>query len=643
MKNYLVKVRIFLISCFVLIKLQHSVAQNKDSIINKANLFSVTYNPIPSIFKGMYRYKVINDYTNKWHSHAINQSIQNNLSEKQLLNNSVEQNYIFLKGEPSRNDYKISLATDEELYFGIWRAKLLTIKNENDLKEIMNYGTSFLLSKGYTIPDILPFISLLLQEHTDYHYDNYRTKIFEKNSKGIVSLVDIMQKYNNYTNPEVIGVCRDVHDAALRMTREICTTYYNTLYPEKKINIDDYLFLTSWATQSSQHVTVSLIDPLNTKKTYELDWGRLIEKNNNVGYEHGRNYGNVYRVWKFDSKKNITKPLDNKKTSVGNFLDDQLYNDKEFDAFAGIKYVEPYSAFKFEKKLNSKIKLNTSLGTLSQSQKFAQATLYKRSEEKKLGKLLLYSGTSSFQTLLIEEGEKKNLMFPINNYNWSSVLYFFPRYIANLKTKNFYLSKNISCNFFTYGSIELFLYTDAYKLSISKKAYHSQSADGGIYFSQGYMFNYKSNNSKFNAELKLQNRSFLIAKEVRLMSPNPIELLSNATLVSPAQNLILNLVYDFTSNIKIKTKSIVEYTNQKNILSENQLEVQSKTHKIGYFIVSGAICKNLKGIQYFWYPVNRAKAELNFLNKKQSFKVGLNAQFYEKKEVYFGTQISFNL
>lgn len=615
-------------------------AQNQDSLKNKNTSFEITYNQIPSLYQGMYRYAIVNDYTENWYGHSINRSIQNSLSSYQLQTNTFNDNYLYLKNTASKSDYRIDLATDKQLFYGIWRAKLITIENESELKQQMDYGVNFLINKGYSIEEILPFITLLMQENYDYHYDNSRAKPFGKGAKGIYTTTDILKSFRTPNTAIVVGVCRDVHDAGLRMMREICTTYYNTLYAEKNINIDDYLFLTSWATQSSQHVTISLIDPLNTKKTYELDWGRFIEKTDNVGYEHGRNYGNVYRVWKFDSKKNITRPIDSKKTNIGNFLDDQLYTVNEFETFNGIKNIEPYSAFKFRKKLKKRIEINTSLGELSQNQKFLQATINHRSKELGIGKYFLYNGVTSFQTMLIEESEKKNLMFPIQNYSRSNILYFFPRYIANLKTKKIKLSKNITSNFYATGSIELFLYLDQYKLSNTGTTKRSQSADGGIYFTQGYQINYKTSSTKFETEIKLQNRSFLIPKEIRLMTPNPGELLSNARLVSPAQDVVLNLSYIFTPNLSIKTKTILEYTNLKNIITDNQLELQNKINKVGYLSLSGGICKMVKGIEYFWYPVNRSNIGLNYSTLEETIKAGINLRKYNDNELVFGVQLS---
>lgn len=614
-------------------------AKNQDSLQNKKTSFQITYNQIPSVFQGMYRYSVVSEDTDQWKKYPALHKAQEYLTPLQLQNNSFEENFNFLRYTASKQSYEIDLASDLDLYYAVWRAKLITINNENELKHLTNYGAEYLINKGYSIEEILPFLSLLLQEHHDFHYDDSRTKSFGKNSKGIIPTVNLINNYNNYQQAERAGVCRDIHDVALRLLRQIGSTYYNSLYPDKNINIDNYLFLTSWATQSSQHVTVSFIDPLNTKKTYELDWGRLIKKNNNIGYEHGRNYGNAYRVWKFDSNKNVIKPIDSKKTSLGNFLDDQVYTQDEFDAFAGIKFVETYSAFKFEKKFKSILAVNTSLGTMSQNQQYAQATVSARFKEKKIVKHFIFNNTLAFQTLLLENTEKKNLQFPQNNYAIARALYFFPRYIGNIKSKKLKVSKNISCNFYAVGSIEAILYKNGYTLDSNKKD-KFQSGDGGVYFSQGYQLNYTNASSSFNTEIKIQNRSFLISKDVRLMTPHPFELLFNAKIVSPAQDLIVSINYVVTPYTVLKTKSILEYTNQKNIITENQIELQNKINKIGYLFLSGAICKNLKGIEYFWNPVNRNRLELSYSNLKQNIKTGINVQQFTKGELVFGTQFN---
>jgi hypothetical protein len=622
-----------------------ATAQQPDSLNTKVKKYSLNYNQIPEIYQGMYRYHISSDYTGNMKMYDIDLKIQTFLSENNMSENQFEENYRFIQDNYVSYYEELKTATELELLYGVWRSRLLKIQDESEIKMLMDYGVNYLLANGYTrLEDILPFVTMLMQENYEFHYDKTRIQSFGEGATGIITTVDIIKTFETHSDLYTAGVCRDVHDMGLRMLREICTTYYSTLYPEKNINIDDYLFLTSWATHNSQHVTISLIDPLNEDKTYELDWGRFIEKYDNVGYEHGRNYGNVYRVWNFDPKKNITRPIDSKKTGVGNFFDDNLYSTADFDAFTGIKCIEPYSSFKMERKYKRRISLNSSIGIMSQNQKFIMASLFHTSRELKIGKYIKYDGIIAFQTMLMEEHQKKNLMFPIHDFTLATVLYGFPRYIANFRSNDLNLGRSLSANLYLANSIELFVYEDYFHTTDAEEYNRRfQSGDGSVFLTQGLRLHYKKPTSIFESELKIQNRGFLIPKEVRLMSANPFELVANATMVSPAKDIILNNSFEFTNHFSLTTRSILEFTNQKNLLTLNSINVRKKMNKIGSIDLQVGFNRNLKGHHYFWYPVNKNWVEIGYLNRKQNFRTSFAIQNYNDKEFSCGVQLTVGI
>ena len=131
----------------------------------------------------------------------------------------------------------------------------------------------------------------------------------------------------------------------------MCEVYFEHFYPDKKIDFDEYLFLQSWTTDASQHVTLSLINPLDTKVVYELDWGRVIEKRNISGYNNGRLYGNTFRIWQYNKEKQMSVPIDFKRTQFGKILDEDILTPDEYRQFNGIYDEEYYSNIRYIKNL----------------------------------------------------------------------------------------------------------------------------------------------------------------------------------------------------------------------------------------------------------------------------------------------------
>jgi hypothetical protein len=578
-------------------------SQEADSSKNASLIIKLKLNEIPTVYKALERYAIISDFTKNSPANKINQTAFNYLSEINIPDLDFTENYEALKNNTS---YAITNANDLQLFYAIWRKKLINIEHDSQLPEIMNYGLEHLISEGYTdlSGDVFPFVTMLMDEHHKYHYDHTRTKAFGEGARGTYTVTETFSIFKVPDKTQTVGVCRDIHDTGLRMIRELSTNYYSKLYPELKINTDDYIFLTSWVTQSSQHITISYIDPLNPKTVYELDWGRLIKKTDNYGYEHGRNYGNVFRVWQFNENKGISVPIDYKNTMIGNILDEQYYNTDEAEAFLGIKNVEPYSALELKKPIGKQMKWQLSLGNLALEQGYFLTGISHRSKKLNIGKKISFQGSAALQAMFLQETEKKNVMFPINTYVSSHALMGFPRYTASFKLFESKIFDRLESHFYFHNRIEVFFLTNRSVRDTDEKPYKiNTSGDGGIYSTQGYSVRYVA--KQFSSELKLQNRSFLIPKDVRLMSPNPFEVLGNARIVSPARDLILNINFSTGKWLSITGKTIFEFTNMGNTLFHGQFEIDTKIKQVASLHLGAQSYYNISGVHYFWYPVNR--------------------------------------
>jgi len=593
-------------------------SQEADSSKNASFTIKLELNEIPPVYRALERYTIISDFTKNSPANKINQTAFSYLSEINIPDHDFNENYQALKNNSS---YAISKASDLQLFYAIWRKKLINIEHDSELPEIMKYGLDHLISEGYTdlSGDVFPFVTMLMDEHHKYHYDHSRTKAFGEGARGTYTITETFSIFKVPDKTQTVGVCRDIHDTGLRMIRELSTNYYSKLYPELSINTDDYIFLTSWVTQSSQHITISYIDPLNPKTVYELDWGRLIKKTDNYGYEHGRNYGNVFRVWQFDENKAISAPIDYKNTMIGNILDEQYYSADEADAFLGIKNVEPYSALELKKPLGKQMKWQLSLGTLALEQGYFLTGISHRTKKLNIGRKISFQGSAALQAMLLQENKKKNVMFPINNYVSSHALMGFPRYTASFKLFEAQISDKLESHSYFHNSIEVFFITNRSVTDTDEKPYKiNTSGDGGIYSTQGYSVRYSA--KQFSSELKLQNRSFLIPKDVRLMSPNPFELLGSSKVVSPARDIILNINFSTGRGLSLTSKTIFEFTNMGSTLFQGQFEIDAKIKQVGNLHLGANSYYNISGFHYFWYPVNRNVFFFGISSSKQKIK-----------------------
>lgn len=639
MKNLLISLLCVTLLCCSLIV----GAQSSDSLPVPTKVYNFQLQQIPEIYRGIRRFNVIYDYGEQTETHNFNVQIQQFLQRYDRNAYSLAENYRFLREHQSDFGSNLNEVPYPDIYLSIWRSKMIEIHSESALRSYTDYGVNFLLQNGIADFGVcMRFVTMLMQEQLDYHYDADRLRIAGGHSEGIVDMVEILNTFRSQDQNAVAGVCRDVHDMGARMLKQICSSYYSQKYPKKKIDFDRYIFVQSWATQASQHMTISFIDPVDTKKIYELDWGRLTEKQNSLGYDHGRNYGNAYRIWKFDPKSQYMKAIDSRRTALGNLLDDYLYNEQDFDSFTGIKSIEPYSSADIKRNFNSGINLNFALGTMVQNQKFALTSLLYRTKKKRMPGPLDFSCQFSLQTLIMEELEKKNLMYPNYNFTTAVVCYEYPRIIVSLNTKAVQISKKVTGSLYTDNSVESLIYQDFFEATDIKKYNGAkQSADGAIMLTQGLKLQFKKEKVGLDAELRVQNRGFLAAKEVRLMSGNFGSLISNAVMVSPAQDIILRWNYRGDSRMKLSGKSVLERTNQNNVQIYQQINFSGKIRKVGYLQLEAGMTRMLSGFAYFWYPVDRSWLGVAFMNKAKNTRIGLSVRQFNDKEVAGSFQTSF--
>lgn len=157
----------------------------------------------------------------------------------------------------------------------------------------------------------------------------------------------------------------------------------------------------------------------------------------------------------------------------------------------------------------------------------------------------------------------------------------------------------------------------------------------------GLKLQFKKEKVGLDAELRVQNRGFLAAKEVRLMSGNFGSLISNAVMVSPAQDIILRWNYRGDSRMKLSGKSVLERTNQNNVQIYQQINFSGKIRKVGYLQLEAGMTRMLSGFAYFWYPVDRSWLGVAFMNKAKNTRIGLSVRQFNDEEVAGSFQTSF--
>lgn len=594
---------------------------------------------IPDYGKYALRYRELSNVNDDYGAVDFSYSVQDILRQAGLKDSSLLKNFFYLSGK--YDELPIKPAGEKDLFYGVWRNQLVNSQDETSIKNSITGGTKSLLSMGYSDlgHDFLPFITRILEEQQLINYDRDRTKIFAKGSRGIVSSVQILNTLaleDTYTNA---GVCRDVHEMARELLKTMCETYYGQIYPDKRIDFDDYLFLQSWMTNRSHHVTLSFIDPLDTKRVYELDWGRVIEKYDNRNYNNGRMYGNTYRIWQYKASKERSVPVDFKRTQFGKILDEQILSREEYMQFNGLYDDEDYSDITYRNNLGKYGNLNLSLGTYYPSQRFLLGGWNLTTKKKKIA-FMQHSTTFGFQGALQEDTRRKQLLYPQDDWDMTASLMGIPRVISKFEIP-FYRKGSFTFDGYLNQQFDMFLIMSSFKYGTVKEGDSekelSWSGDGNLSFSNGLRIRHITKDKLISNSLIIQARSCLLPNDIRLMTPNPVTLFGKARIITPAIDAITGTKINITENNSFSVNTIFEFTNMKAVIFSGSVAAQSSLNGKLNCIFEAGMTEQLEGMNYFWYPAARRWADFSLLADRKQFSVGL----YKYSESSLTCSLSF--
>jgi len=596
---------------------------------DNGNSIFINFRAIPELAKFEKRYRILTNANEDLHAVEVSYSLQNTLESAGHNDSSILKGFDYLK-----NNWTTIVLTNpeipvgqKEIYYGAWRNKLVKSTSDDEIKQVMSDGTRQLIGLGYTDlgKDFLPFITGLMEESHMINYDHAR--LFPgKASRRIVSSVEILNALDAQDYRVKAGVCRDIHATGRELLKSLSETWFDHFYPEKKIDLDDYIFLQTWTTNKSQHVTISLINPINTNEVYELDWGRVIEKENITGFNSGRLYGNNYRIWQYNSEKQKTIPVDFKRTQFGKILDEDILTREEYRQFNGIYDEEFYSDISYQKNSGRSGKMKYSLGTYHPWQKYFLTTWVSRSDRKKITGFLNHSNTFALQAALNEDTRKKNFLYPQND--WKSVvsLMTVPRYISSFRMPE-YTFGNFTLETYLKQQVDLFFIVNSFSFYDNINDRQSNgfavSGDGNITFSNGFNIRYNTRNRTFSTSAGVQARSCMLANDIRNFSPNPSILLPNVKIITPAIDVMGNMAVKVNRFCNLSLDVMFEFTNMDAVLFSGSATGMIAISEIIDLGLSVGSNDQLKGMKYFWYPSDRKWLDISIYYSDNSFSAGL--------------------
>lgn len=593
------------------------------------NSISVNYRMVPEIAKFETRYFILTNVNENERSVLINYSMQNLLKSANYADSSILNNFGYLLNNWTGNDISntvISLDA-KNYYYGAWRNNIIKTTNEAEIKQSMINGTQHLIDLGYTDlgRDFLPFITGLMEESHLINYDHARLYP-GKASRGVVPSVEILNALAAQNTQVKAGVCRDIHETGRELVKTMAETWYDHFYPEKKIDFDDYIFLQSWTTNKSQHVTISLINPDNTAQVYELDWGRVIERKNITGFNSGRLYGNNYRIWQYDSENQRSTPVDFKRTQFGKILDEDILTTEEYRQFNGIYDEKFYSDIRYHKNTGKTGKMRFSLGTYHPYQKYFLSSWSLNTDKKKITGFLNHSGKFALQAAIHEDTRKKTFLYPQTDWKTALSLMAVPRYISNFETPG-YSFGNFAIQAFLKQQFDIFLIANSFTTrdTLTKESSNSISAtgDGNLSFSNGFRIKYTNENRSIFSSAGLQTRSCLLANDIRLFSPDPTVLIPNLKIITPALDVMGSLMFAFNKKSNLSFDSLFEFTNMNAVLFSGSVSGKIGISEIMDLVISFGTNDQLKGIRYFWYPAERKWMDIRLNYSYNWFSAGL--------------------
>ncbi len=616
----------------------------------KDSLFLFNYRTLPYTALNAGRITRLSFHGDNKEQYKFNSSIQKYFEEFNNPDNQILENtYFLLKNNLqsiSDNELYTTVAnyiaelSEKEVLFSIWRKNIVQVETETDMIENIRSSTKEMMKLGYDDlgEDLFPFVTMLMWEQKMHHYDKARVISTRKGSKGIVTSIDILNALETLDNDVNAGVCRDVHDMGLRMLRPMLTEYYKEKKPDQDYNVDDYLFLQAWVTPSSQHVTIAVVDPENTRDYYELDWGSVLKKENQEGVEIGKMTGAAVRLWQYQPEKNRTQAFNLLRTQWGTYFDRHFFKNDEDWIFNGIYTPYYASSTDYIVTAGKKSEINISLGMLNAAEKTLSISYRSGTHDFDFAKIFEYSGLLGIQSMIIDDTQRKNAAMAWDEWYSSLNLANSVRYIINLKTKDLEILPNLKANIYALSQIELFLSLSHFKSNdIDFNDKLQGSGDGNIWITWGGDLNYQIKNFEFNA--KFGSRNFLIPTDVRLLSPNPFVLIGNATVANSGNGILIRSKFD-NKNWLIEPEFRYEQNKMDAQFVLYSLKLGKAINPQNHFFMETGYYNQIKGIEYYWYAKSRYWLSLGINSSKKAFDFSLYSEIIKDDFITFGLQFN---
>ncbi|MFZ1805757.1 MAG: hypothetical protein WAU36_00955 [Cyclobacteriaceae bacterium] len=619
-----------------LVTISSDTTKEKKSDANssvKERTLSIRYLQLPSASQNFSRFKLISDYTLNEADFHYNRDIQEFISADPNYRNDVsigeQVNYMnSLAQSPLSNQqpdgFSNSLAPSpmRDAYYGTLRANLVNITTESELDDLISQSTTEMMNSnmGDLSNDLLPFITMLMDEHHVFFYDANRAQL-KPQAKGIVTAVEMLNTMGTLDRTNKLGVCRDTHDMGLRVLRNMYRAYLDKTYPGNNYNVDDYIFLQAWVTPKSQHVTLVVIDPENTRDFHELDWGRVIKKTDQEGVEIGKMVGTAIRLYQFDEKENISAAINLVRSQWGALFDKELFDQNEQWQINGIYSPQYSSEINYRSEIGNGGKLSISAGAMAAQERYLSSTIRSGKHQANITRLLNYDGFGSFQSMYVDDTYRKTNTMMWGNWENSSNVISSARYVAGLKSKKLNITPNLTFHLFAKSQLEAFFTMS--NIESDEPEFETgfyTSGDANMWTTWGSELDYQSDSKGFSASLNYIDRRFLIPKDVRLLSPNPGVFLENLTAVRSGQGIQLKGAFHFPkSNIVFDTR--FEKDAMKSKFIYGAIEYNAEASKNLQFFTKSGYFQQVDGIEYYWYAKGRlwVNSGVNLLEQKTSF------------------------
>ena len=613
----------------------------------RPNYLKTNFRTLPNSALNYKRFTLVSDHNTNTEQFEFNGNIQRYLDENinpieypgivnqyNEIQNSIKQNKSGNLNEEITEYF--NTFKQKDILISVWRTNLVHSKSEKEMLQNITASTKEMINEGYDnlSEDLLPFITMLMLEEKKHHYQFERVISTQAGSKGIINSMDIMNALSSLDEKVEAGVCRDIHDMGLRVLRPMYKVYLDEKFPDKNYNIDNYIFLHAWVTPSSQHVTLVVIDPENTRNYQELDWGRIYKKDDQEGIEIGKMVGTTIRLWQYNPEKNVTGAVNLVKSKWGLFLDNNVLKPDEDWFLNGIYNPQYSSSSTYMINAGKKTEIGISLGMLNAGEKSLSFNLRSGKHNTQISKFFQYSGVVGFQAMVIEDSQRKSgtMMWA----DWYSVVNFLNsvRYISNFKTTPLQILPGLKFDIYALSQLEVVWSMTHFKTNdIGFNNQLHATGDGNIWLTYGAELNYSSSNLKF--DIKYGSRNFLIPTDIRLLSPNPFELIRHATVSNSGSGILANAKYK-NNNFFIEPEFRYEYNKMNAQFLLYSLKFGRISVNKNQFFLKGGSFNQLQGLEYYWYAKSRIWFDFGFESSKKQYNISLHTETIKNDFITFG-------